>query len=377
MAKRRFHWDPVNDCVTHETDGAGNTLVTYTHEPGPFGPLISEERGGTTYTHHYDALGSTTFLTDDAGNVTDTFAYDAWGNPVARTGTTPTPYTWCGRWGYQVGTATTGGYYVRARSYQPAVVRWSTIDPIDVIYRLSLYTYSLNKHAILIDPTGLAPCCTVSDFKVDEGKCDIYFLTTADWVIGKRLATTATFSKQSPNKCSCCEFRQYHTANSYRKRLRKYDPQTRTYIPDGDWLDPYSPSPGIWIEDGAHGHAPRPYGHRDQPNTDNDKYSNPRRNTGCSYKALDIPGVAIGKEGVKSLLTTNRFFEVCISDVFLLQIIDTCNDGDVKTSQQVAVKCSMLVRGGDKPAIATRFVTRDLDSELCSGAFPRDDDQIM
>ncbi len=77
MAVRRFHWDMVNDCVSHETDENGNVLVEYTYEPAPYGPLISETRHGVAYTHHYDALGSTTMLTDDSGNVTDTFLHDA------------------------------------------------------------------------------------------------------------------------------------------------------------------------------------------------------------------------------------------------------------------------------------------------------------
>ena len=96
MAKRQFLWSTVNDCVMLETDGAGNTLVTYTHEPGPFGPLLSENRGGMEYYHHYDAVGSTTMLTNDAGTITDTFLYDAWGTVIAKTGTTMTPYQWGG-----------------------------------------------------------------------------------------------------------------------------------------------------------------------------------------------------------------------------------------------------------------------------------------
>ena len=54
MAKRRFHWG-IDDCVMHETDETGATTVTYTNEPGPFGPLLSEKRGSTTSYHHYDA----------------------------------------------------------------------------------------------------------------------------------------------------------------------------------------------------------------------------------------------------------------------------------------------------------------------------------
>ena len=114
----------------HETDGAGNTLVTYTHEPSKFGPLLSENRGGTEFYHHFDALGSTTMLTNDVGTVTDTFAYDAWGSSVTRTGTTATPYQWVGRWGYQSDSVATGAY-IRARSYQPLVAKWSSIDPVE------------------------------------------------------------------------------------------------------------------------------------------------------------------------------------------------------------------------------------------------------
>lgn len=39
MAKRLFYWSSILDCVMHETDGDDNTLVTYTREPGQYGPL--------------------------------------------------------------------------------------------------------------------------------------------------------------------------------------------------------------------------------------------------------------------------------------------------------------------------------------------------
>ena len=154
MPTRIFHWDPVNDCVTHETDGSGNTTVVYTHEPGPFGPLLSENRGGTEYYHHYDALGSTTFLTDDTGAVTDTFVYDAWGNTVARAGTTPTPYQWVGRWGYQFDTPTRG-FYIRARSYQPTVAKWTSVDPVFLASELHPYTAFSNSPSVHFDPSGM------------------------------------------------------------------------------------------------------------------------------------------------------------------------------------------------------------------------------
>ena len=149
-----YHWSSLFDCVMHETDGSGATTVVYTHEPSGFGPLLSENRGGTTFTHHYDALGSTTMLTDDAGTVTDTFAYDAWGNSVARTGMTTTPYQWNGRCGYHFDQSS-GRYYVRARSYEPTVARWSSVDPLWPIDASGYYGYVMSQAVSLVDPSGL------------------------------------------------------------------------------------------------------------------------------------------------------------------------------------------------------------------------------
>jgi RHS repeat-associated protein len=165
MATKYFHWDPINDCVTHETDGSGNTIAMYNHEPGQFGPLISETRSGRTYTHHYDALGSTTALTDDTGSLSDAFTFDGWGSQVGRTGTTPTPYQWVGRIGYYFD-STTNAYYVRARAFQPKTASWSSVDPLSVA--LGAYLYAWNRPLRHIDPSGLVCCCCIpQDISVD------------------------------------------------------------------------------------------------------------------------------------------------------------------------------------------------------------------
>lgn len=154
MTVRQFHWDPIDDCVLSETDGSGNTLVTYTREPGAFGPLLSEDRAGDVRHHHYDALGSTTLLTDDTGAVTDTFQYDAWGNELDHAGTTDTPYRWIGRFGYQHDTVV-GSYHVRFRDYQPTIARWNSKDPVRS--DLNRYRYVNNAAVANSDPSGLLP----------------------------------------------------------------------------------------------------------------------------------------------------------------------------------------------------------------------------
>ncbi len=146
--------------------------------------LINQHRKPATdwITHYYgyDGLGSTRFLTDDAGTITDTYTYDAFGNLLDRTarhtttgaqiaftdpstenapsGTTPTPnnYRFAGEY-YDADLST---YHLRARTYNPALGRFPTMD----IYEggqsdpLSLhkYLYAHSNPANNIDPSGMA-----------------------------------------------------------------------------------------------------------------------------------------------------------------------------------------------------------------------------
>jgi RHS repeat-associated protein len=129
MPVTHYLWDEVNDTLLAETDEAGNTIAQYTHEPGRFGPLISQRRNGHTYYHHYDGQGSTRALTDESGNVTDRYTYDAWGNEVAHSGTTANPFRWVGQVGYYFDDDWQT-FYVRARMYESTVSRWMSRDPL-------------------------------------------------------------------------------------------------------------------------------------------------------------------------------------------------------------------------------------------------------
>lgn len=156
MARTNYLWDAVNDTLLLETDEAGNNIAEYTHEPGQFGPLISQRRDGQTRYHHYDGQRSTRALTDEAGNVTDRYIYDAWGNELARTGTTPNPFGYKGELGYYANPET-DDLYVRARTYDPRIARWLAQDPIG--YHGSdwtLYEYASNTPIERTDPSGLA-----------------------------------------------------------------------------------------------------------------------------------------------------------------------------------------------------------------------------
>jgi len=123
MPEIEYVWDELSDNVIEEYED-GVLSVSYDHEPGLYGNLLSQNRSGVTSYYHYDGRGDTVALTDDSGNVTDTKEHDAWGNVIASTGSTVTPYQFGGRQGYQTGIT---GVYVRARIYQPTVARWASI----------------------------------------------------------------------------------------------------------------------------------------------------------------------------------------------------------------------------------------------------------
>ena len=62
-------------CVAEYEDGV--LSPSYTHEPGLYGNLLSQNRNGVTSYYHYNGRGDTVALTDDAGNVPRFISADA------------------------------------------------------------------------------------------------------------------------------------------------------------------------------------------------------------------------------------------------------------------------------------------------------------
>lgn len=79
--------------------------------------------------------------------------------------------------------------------------------------------------------------------------------------------------------CKCGEYRQY--VKGYQKVNGKKQIKTL-------WGDTVLEE-GVFHEDGD---GKSRYGHRDDPETSIDKFSNPDRATGCSYRGKDTPGLA-------------------------------------------------------------------------------------
>ena len=154
MAKTTYVWDELSDNVIDEYED-GVLSASYTHEPGLYGNLLSQNRNGVTSYYHYDGRGDTIALTDDAGNVTDTKEYDAWGNVIASSGSTVMHYQFGGMLGYTID-QTVQLHYIRRRFFKATAARWISDDPIRVSpTHMDQFVYANNRPLSMSDPSGL------------------------------------------------------------------------------------------------------------------------------------------------------------------------------------------------------------------------------
>ena len=154
MPKTEYVWDELSDNVIEEYED-GVLSVSYDHEPGLYGNLLSQNRNGITSYYHYDGRGDTVALTDDSGNVTDTKEYDAWGNVIASTGSAVSSYQFIGRNGYTID-QTAQLHYIRRRYYKANAARWISDDPIRISpTHMDQFVYAHNTPLSMSDPSGL------------------------------------------------------------------------------------------------------------------------------------------------------------------------------------------------------------------------------
>lgn len=154
MPTTYYIWDEVNDTLLMEKDEAGNTIAEYTHEPGQFGPLISQHRNGQTRYHHFDGQGSTRQLTDANQDVTDAAVYTAFAEPVTGSGDSAQPFMYKGAFGYYTDSET-GDITVRRRPLRPVIARWLSPDVIELYDGTSRYLYTNSNPINRADASGL------------------------------------------------------------------------------------------------------------------------------------------------------------------------------------------------------------------------------
>ncbi|MCY0874814.1 MAG: hypothetical protein OWT28_00805, partial [Firmicutes bacterium] len=130
-----------SDLVSYMTDSSNNLVKRFTYNSAGLPVLMSVSYDGALYTYGYvyNGLGEIVGLVDDTtgsstlGQEVVTYAYDAWGNITSKTDSTGTmdlseinPFVYKGYWyGWS-----TGLYDLNARSYNPAIGRFLSEDPI-------------------------------------------------------------------------------------------------------------------------------------------------------------------------------------------------------------------------------------------------------
>ncbi|MCX7723443.1 MAG: AHH domain-containing protein [Verrucomicrobiae bacterium] len=129
----------------------GNDLISQSQ-------LLDDGQGGLVWVtsfYGYDGHGNTRYLTDAAGQLTDTYDYDAFGTLIAKTGSTPNSYLYCG----EQFDPDLGLYFLRARYLNPDSGRFWTRDvwegTIGNPASLHKYLYAHADPGNNADPSGL------------------------------------------------------------------------------------------------------------------------------------------------------------------------------------------------------------------------------
>ena len=118
--------------------------------------LLYEDTGGATKAYHANQVGSTLAITDGNQTVTDRVGYAPFGAITERTNpggsATDTPFLFNGELG--VMTDGNGLVYMRARYYNPQLMRFCNADPIGFAGGLNWYAAFGNNPVSFTDPSG-------------------------------------------------------------------------------------------------------------------------------------------------------------------------------------------------------------------------------
>src|SRR5579884_693009 len=139
---------------TFRRDGAEVTDPVLNDSAAEYTPGVSESRSGVSKFYHSDRLGSVTKITNSLQAVTDSHQYDAFGLLVSTSGSTPTPFGYVGKLGYQQD-ADTGLMLLGHRYFDPSTGRFLTRDPAKD--GRNWYDYAANNPQRWTDALGLWP----------------------------------------------------------------------------------------------------------------------------------------------------------------------------------------------------------------------------
>ena len=198
MPVTNYIWDELSDNVLMETDENDALVANYTCEPSQFGEVLSQHRANNDQYFNFDGLGSTRDLTGNTQTVSDSYTYSAFGETVSSSGSTTNPFQWNGAVGYYTNEET-GEFYVRRRSYDPAIARWLSRDPLGFVDGPNVYLYVDNSVPGGVDPFGM----DVTSVSGWQGETDPKPRLTIKFTVSSD--NTCINDPEKPTNCPCKE----------------------------------------------------------------------------------------------------------------------------------------------------------------------------
>lgn len=143
----QYFTDPADNVVAEVSSG-GTAELVYGSQ------ALARKADGAWYYYLYNAHGDVIGMTDGDGNVVNSYEYDAWGDVLSETETVENPIRYAG----QYWDAELNQYYLRARYYDPAIGRFTSVDAMEGTIEEPLdwnqYVYCRNNPVAYVDLTG-------------------------------------------------------------------------------------------------------------------------------------------------------------------------------------------------------------------------------
>ena len=124
------------------------------------GQIICQRNGGQSAVEYFyvtDRLGSVRQVIDNTGAVVANYTYTPFGQMLEESGSFDNSFLFTGQWF----DSEFGQYYLRARMYDPVLMRFPARDPVkgkpEQPLTWHMYLYCLNNPTNLMDPSGENP----------------------------------------------------------------------------------------------------------------------------------------------------------------------------------------------------------------------------
>ena len=132
--------------ILMELNTSGTVMKSYIYENSR---IIAQRNGGQTAAKYFyvnDRLGSVRQLIDMSGNVERNYTYSPFGQVLEQGGSFDNPFMFTGQWFDDE----ISQYYLRARMYDPALMRFTSRDAVRGKFKnplaLHVYLYCLERY---------------------------------------------------------------------------------------------------------------------------------------------------------------------------------------------------------------------------------------